>query len=63
MWNYVVEFDYLVMMLGSVMDMICVLGMIDYVWFMKNVVDVLWLWVVIINWLEEVNLVEEVELW
>jgi NADH dehydrogenase len=60
--NHVVEFDHLVMTLGSVTDMTRVPGMTDHAWPMKNVADALRLRAAIINRLEEANLVEEAEL-
>jgi NADH dehydrogenase len=60
--NHVVEFDHLVLTLGSVTDMSRVPGMADHAWPMKSVADALRLRAALINRLEEANLVENPEL-
>jgi NADH dehydrogenase len=60
--NHVVEFDHLVLTLGSVTDMSRVPGMADHAWPMKSVADALRLRAALINRLEEANLVEDPEL-
>lgn len=57
--NHVVEFDHLVLTLGSVTDMSRVPGMSDHAWPMKSVADALRLRAALINRLEEANLVED----
>jgi NADH:ubiquinone reductase (H+-translocating) len=57
--NHLVEFEHLVLALGSVIDFSRVPGMADYGWPMKTVSDALRLRAAIINRLEEANLVED----
>jgi len=57
--NHLVEFQHLVLAVGSVTDLSKVPGMADYGWPMKTVSDALRLRAAIINRLEEANLVEE----
>jgi len=57
--NHLVEFDHLVLTLGSVTDLTRVPGMADYGWPMKTVSDALRLRAALINRLEEANLVED----
>ncbi|HRE80947.1 MAG TPA: FAD-dependent oxidoreductase [Opitutaceae bacterium] len=57
--DHVIEFDHLVLALGSVTDLSKVPGLAEYGWPMKTVSDALRLRSTIINRLEEANLVED----
>lgn len=57
--NHPVQFDHLVLALGSVTDLSKVPGMAEYGWPMKNVADALRLRSALINRMEEANLVED----
>lgn len=60
--NHLVEFEHLVLALGSVTDLSRVPGMADYSRPMKSVADALRLRAAVINRLEEANLVEDPDL-
>jgi NADH dehydrogenase len=57
--NHIVEFEHLVLALGSVTDLSRVPGMAEYGWPIKIVSDALRLRAALINRLEEANLVED----
>lgn len=57
--NHTVQFEHLVLALGSVTDLSRVPGMADYGWPMKSVADALRLRAAVINRLEEANLIED----
>lgn len=59
--NHPIQFDHLVLALGSITDLSRVPGMADYGWPMKSVADALRLRSAVINRLEEANLMEDVE--
>lgn len=59
--NHSIQFEHLVLTLGSVTDLSRVPGMSDYGWPMKTVADALRLRAAVINRLEEANLVEDDE--
>lgn len=59
--NHTVNFDHLVLTLGSVTDFSRAPGMAEYGWPMKTLADALRLRAALINRLEEANLVEDVD--